>query len=667
MTPKYPTLLFCLAATFLIHCDDSHQAPTSWELLSPNGVLQLFISHENRSGELDYPDATALYYSLTHNGTTVIESSPLGFILENERKEENLLTNLSYVSENKESQNATYTMLVGKRSERSYEYNEQKIKFKSESGTTLTLEFRAFDDGVAIRSRLDGDGERMILQEATGFRIPKESYGLMTPYDVGGAIFAGTYEQLPQNVSVGDIANASGWAFPALFQIGTGENWVLITEADLTPQYSATRLHEEPVDNLYRIRFPRWNEGDLYNDEFPSGPLPITSPWRVIIAGNLNTIVASTLVDDVSSPSKTSTTNWIRPGRSSWSWFSQGTGGLSLQREYVDFSAEMGWEHILIDEGWTRWSDYETVIPALAQEAKEKDVGILLWYNSGGDHTINQGKPRDRLLDTESRRTEFAMLQSWGISGIKVDFFESDKQDRIKQYIGILEDALDHELLVNFHGATLPKGWQRTYPNLMTHEAVRGAEYYDTPADGPSALDDVHYVFTRNVVGSMDYTPVTFSSAHETVGVTYAHELALSVAFESGLQHYADRADSNPNHGYREIFAENPIVKEVLKMVPTTWDDTLLLDGDPRSHVVLARRKGESWFLGGLNGLEQTKALNLSLSFLANGNYELTLVQSGETATSFKSQVQVVSAQDQLTTSLVGLDGFVAILKPAAK
>ncbi len=667
MASRYTKLLSSLALLLFTHCDDSGPASTSWELVSPNSSLQLLVTHENRFGELDYPDAVALYYTLTHNGVTLIEPSPLGFVLDNARNREDLVTDLSYVSESTESQSATYTMLVGKRSQRSYEYNEQEITFKSVSGTSLTLTFRAFDDGIAIRSTLAGDGERKILQEATGFRIPEEAYGLMTPYDLGGAFFAGTYEQPPRDVSVGEIAGASGWAFPALFQIGSGENWVLITEADVTPQYSATRLHEEPLENLYEIRFPRWNEGDRGNDEFPLGALPITSPWRVIIAGSLNTIVQSTLVDDVSSPSKASATDWIRPGRAAWSWFSQGTGGSSLQREYVDFSAEMGWEHVLIDEGWTRWSDHENVIATLAEEAHLKDVGILLWYNSGGDHTINQGKPRDRLLDTESRQREFAMLQSWGISGIKVDFFESDKQERIKQYIGILEDALEHELLVNFHGATLPKGWQRTYPNLMTHEAVRGAEYYDTAAEGPFALDDVHYVFTRNVVGSMDYTPVTFSSAHETVGVTYAHELALSVAFESGLQHYADRADSNPDRGYREVFAQYPVVKEVLMKVPSTWDETILIAGDPRSHVVLARRKGQSWFIGGLNGLDEERSLSLSLSFLDTGSYELTLVRSGETGTSFSSHVRVVSAQDDLTTSLIGLDGFVAILEPRAR
>jgi hypothetical protein len=362
---------------------------------------------------------------------------------------------------------------------------------------------------------------------------------------------------------------------------------------------------------------------------------------------------------------------WIAPGRVAWSWYSQDTGDATLQREYIRFAAEMGWEYVLVDARWDQWPEAETEIPALADTADASGVGLLLWYNSGGEHTSVQATPRDRMADPAVRRQEMARLAQWGVAGIKVDFFESDKQARIRQYLGILRDAADFELLVNFHGATLPRGWQRTHPHLMSHEAVRGAEAYRlTDAVGrPGADHHLRYVFARNVVGSMDYTPVVFEDALQESALPYAHSLALAVLFESGLQHFADRADDAPDAGYRAVFAAHPFVQELLAAVPVTWDDTRLLAGDPRTHAVLARRKGDTWWVAGVAGdaaVDAPIALSLPLTWLDDGvDYALEGVTRGSEPRALERTAQTVDAQATLELELAARDGFLARLIPA--
>jgi hypothetical protein len=294
-------------------------------------------------------------------------------------------------------------------------------------------------------------------------------------------------------------------------------------------------------------------------------------------------------------------------------------------------------------------------------------VGVLLWYNSGGDHTLNEATPRDRMLDPTVRGDEMARLRDWGVAGIKVDFFESDKQDRIQQYLGILEDAADHGLLVNFHGATLPRGWQRTYPHLMTHEAVRGAEYFRVweAAARPDADSHLFYVFARNVVGSMDYTPVVLEDALREVELPYAHSLAEAVLFESGLQHFADRADHDPDHGYRALFATHPFVRDLLAAVPVAWDDTRLLDGDPRSHAILGRRHGETWWIAAIAGTDDAVDREIPLDFLEGGEYRMELVTRGDTGPdSLERSETSVTPSSTLRVSLAPRDGLLARLTP---
>jgi hypothetical protein len=390
------------------------------------------------------------------------------------------------------------------------------------------------------------------------------------------------------------------------------------------------------------------------------------TPWRVIGIGDLATIFQSTLVDDLSAPSVVEDPSWIVPGRAAWSWFSQETGTPKLQSEYIAFAGEHGWEYVLIDAKWDQWDDAEQAVTDLVAEADAVGVKLLLWYNSGGPHTTSPGEtPLNRMLEPV-RRDEMEKISGWGIAGIKVDFFNSDKQDRINQYIGILEDAKDFELLVNFHGATVPRGWQRTYPHLMTIEAVNGAEFYKFAGVGgfPTAITNVHHALLRNIVGSMDYTPVVFESALSTADVPYAHSLALSVVFESGIQHFADRADSSTEEGYRAVFSDYPYVGEFLSTVPVAWDDTRLLSGDVDEHVILARRRGAIWYLAGIQASEQSKDYTIDLDFLEPGTYSHRWIVQGESADSFELADGTSEAGESVTAVIPARSGFVATFVP---
>jgi alpha-glucosidase len=286
-------------------------------------------------------------------------------------------------------------------------------------------------------------------------------------------------------------------------------------------------------------------------------------------------------------------------------------------------------------------------------------VGILLWYNSGGPHNDVTEAPRDRMHTAEVRRAEFAKLREWGVKGVKVDFWQSDKQDRIRQYLDVLKDSAEFQLLTNFHGSTMTRGWSRTYPHLVSMESVMGAEQYKFRDTYPAkaAWHNTVLAFTRNVVGPMDYTPVTFTDHKFPRLTTDGHELALSVVFESGIQHYADSVAA-----YQGLPAP---ARDFLKAVPAAWDETRLLSGEPGQRAVFARRKGQEWYLGGINGQGTPQALDLTLSFLPAGRYKLTLVTDGKEARkTLHGITRTVASGEKLSVPTLARGGFVARLEP---
>jgi hypothetical protein len=444
----------------------------------------------------------------------------------------------------------------------------------------------------------------------------------------------------------------SGWCFPALFTADS--SWVLLTEASLQRNYFGSHLQPEAPGGLYTIRQPEEGEGLGTGSIDATSTLPWEMPWRVIITGNrLATIVESNLVSHLNPPSVVQNTSWVKPGRSSWSWWSDAASSKDFNKlkSFVDLAADMGWEYSLVDANWNIMTG--GTLEQLAQYANGKGVGLLAWYNSGGPHNKVTEQPRDIMSDPQRRKAEMQKLQQMGVKGIKVDFFQSDKQPVIQEYLDILKDAADHQIMVNFHGCTIPRGWSRTWPNLISMESVKGAENYIFASDYPEGtlLHNAILPFTRNVIGPMDYTPATFSNQKYPHLTTYAYELALPVVFESGITHMADRVAA-----YKSLPA---VPKQFIQTVPAAWDETRFLSGYPGDEAVLARRSGNVWYVAGINGEKKAKTLTVDLSFLNDGRKEATIIRDGKDARSFSSETKTVSRNARESVQVLPLGGFV--------
>lgn len=513
----------------------------------------------------------------------------------------------------------------------------------------LNIEFRVYNDGICFRYALSDNQPDSLhfINEFTTYRIHREADRWMQKYV---SHYEGDFSHEKGNVSQGE------WGYPAL--IRHNECWALLTEANIDRNYCATHLTNSNQCDFYQIAYPHKEEGNGVGSIYPATQAPWHSPWRVIILGELKNIVESTLVEDVSLPCSMTETDWIQPGSASWVYwaYNHGTKDYKICCEYVDLAASMHWEYVLFDWEWDQMQNGGNLEDA-AKYAISKGIKPLIWYNSGGTHNRVSSTPRDRLITEENRNKEFRRLKEMGFTGIKVDFFESDKQHMLNYYLDILEDAAKHKLMVNFHGCTLPRGWSRTYPHLMSMEAVYGAEQYNNSPYMTMAASRLNciYPFTRNVVGPMDYTPVAFTNSQHPHRTTYAHELALSVIFESGIQHWADRPE-----GFYQLSDE---VKSFMSNVPAAWDDTRFIEGYPGEYVVIARRKGTTWYLAGINGTASQKKLTVVLDFLQDTNYQMNLFTDGKEATQIRTFGSKVSKSDKLETEWLPEGGFVACIK----
>jgi hypothetical protein len=446
--------------------------------------------------------------------------------------------------------------------------------------------------------------------------------------------------------------NGAGWVFPALFNYG--KYWVLISETASDRNYSGCRLKQHSAGNEFFIGFPQEAENFQNGPVNPELKLPWYTPWRIIVIGDsLKTIAESTLGTDLAEPLKLKDISFVKPGRASWSWITLKDDSIvyGVQKQFIDFAADMGWEYCLIDANWDTQIGYDK-IKELAKYAKKKKVGLILWYNSAGNWNSVTFTPKDKLLTHEGRVKEFGRLKEIGIKGIKVDFFGGDGQSVMVYYQGIIEDAAQFGLIVNCHGATLPRGWQRRYPNLLTVEAVKGFEYV-TFEQGNADLEPNHCCvlpFTRNVFDPMDFTPVCFTEVPNIKRVTTnGFELALSVIFTSGIQHFAQTPEG--------MAAVPDYVKDFMREIPSRWDDTRFIDGYPGKYVVIARRFKNSWYVGGINGENIEKNISLDLSFIKSRKG--VLITDGIDNRSFDMQKITIATGKPLGIRLKGNGGFV--------
>lgn len=555
-----------------------------------------------------------LEYGVRRDGQPVILPSRLGLQLEGTELSNGLqLAATSRVMPVRDS----YELAAGKKRHIDYRANEQVVTVRNAAGQAMDVVFRVSNDGLAFRYRVREPGLpiKKFVAEATSFRFDAGARAWLQPMSVAQTGWSNTnpsYEEhYRREIAVGTPSPLpSGWVFPALFR--TGATWVALSEAGLDGSWHASRLQADSSGGIYRLGQP------MAAEVIPGGALlaesrgELSSPWRLIALGSMRTVMESTLGTDLAAPAVAFDAALAKPGHASWSWalLKDDATVFAVQKKFIDYAAEMHWDYTLVDADWDRKIGYDK-LGELAAYAASKGIGLLAWYNSSGDWNTTPYTPKSRLLTHEQRMAEFARLRAMGVKGIKVDFFGGDGKSMIAYYIDILNDAAQAGLLVNFHGATLPRGWARTWPNLMTVEAVRGLEFTTFTQEDQDAVP-AHAAmlpFTRNLFDPMDFTPMVFGDIPNIRRATRnGFELAESVLFLSGIQHFAETPEGMAGvPGY---------VKSFLQDLPRSWDEMRFVDGYPGRYAVIARKSGDSWYLAGFNGGDTDLELDLDLGFL---------------------------------------------------
>jgi hypothetical protein len=590
-------VLLLLSATQIL------KGQSKYEIVSPDKTLSVSVFLKDKS----------LFYTINRNSAPVLSNSALGII----REDADFAKNLSVLSVSKnELIKDSYTLKNGKRLNNQYLANKRVLHLQNASSKKMNIIFQVSNDGVAFRYYFpDADTQlKKITEEKTAFHFFESTKAWMQPMSVAKTGWESTnpsYEEYyKKEISVGTPApTEAGWVYPALFNYK--DTWLLVTEVGLDGSYCATRLKQNSPEGNYQVGFPDAREAFTNQNVNPESTLPWYTPWRIIAVGSLKKVTESTLGTDLAAPAKADINPDLFPlGKASWSWIMLKDNSIiyDIQKKYIDFAADMKWEYCLIDVDWDTKIGYEKM-QQLADYAKSKNVGLLLWYNSAGDWNTVKYTPKNKLTTRENRLKEFALLQKMGIKGIKVDFFGGDGQSMIRYYLELFEDAAKFGLSVNCHGATLPRGWQRTYPNLVTMESIKGMEFitFDQNNANEEPLHATTIPFTRNIFDPMDFTPMNLSKIpnikRKTTG---AFELALPVIFQSGVQHLAESPDG--------MATVPDYVKSFLQSFPSGWEDTKLIDGYPGKFVVMARKAGSKWYIAGINGEAGAKTVTFDMA-----------------------------------------------------
>jgi alpha-glucosidase len=642
---------FNLLITSFIYLLTNTLFAQNWQVSSPNGKIRATIEQLSSDGSLNY------FVEYIEGGQTeiIIEPSKLGIT----RADQVFSQFFTYENQATAVIDENYSMLIGKQLQLRNNANELTLNFHNSSNAKIQIIFRAYNDGVAFRYRFPeiSNAQYYVVEDKTTFQVPVSNskswvqrYNNLRP----------SYEFIFENgIPLSQGLSYDGLGFPALFQ--TPKAWILLTEADLYENFYASHLAQYLGNGTYSLANPSSNDGNSFNS-FGSSTLPWTMPWRVIVIGKqISNVVESSLVYHVSKASQLSNTSWIAPGMTAWSWWSYLSSPKDFVRlrDFIDFTAAFNLPYFLVDADWNLMGNGGD-INDLISYANTKNVKLWLWYNSGGPSNDQTEQPRDLMHIQAARRQEFARIQALGIKGIKIDYFQSDKQELMKLYIDILKDAADYELMVNFHGNVIPKGWSRTYPNLVAMEAVKGSEAYFFDENFSPNAPKHHTIlpFTRNVIGPMDFTPTIIGEGRGVMHLsTDVHEIALLNIFECGQTHLTDRAES-----YTGL---PTLAKTMISNLPTTWDETRLVEGYPGTHVVLARRKGENWYIAGINGENQVRNLTLSLPFIATGDYTKQLLTDGATARDISTSEVAYQLQPSNTINITmqPYGGFSMVLK----
>ncbi len=568
---------------------------------SPDGKLALDV--ELMKGK--YP-----VYSVTYDGETMLRESPLG-----------LSTSLGVMGKSK-SMTATdiapvtfeYTLDRIKKSRVEATYNKSVVTFTGRDSLRWSVEFLVGDNDIAFRYLIPKEGETgsiYIDSEATGFRLPKGTTTFLCPQSdamIGWKRTKPSYEEEYAADAPMDTTSqyGHGYTFPCLFKVGD-KGWVLISETGVDSRYCASHLSDYRNDGLYTIAYPMPEENNGNGNAGAAQALPAVTPWRTITVGaTLAPIVETTVPWDVVEPLY-ATGHDYRYGRGTWSWILWQDDSINLDdlKQYVDLAEAMGYEYILVDCGWDKNIGRER-LPELIGYARDKGVDVFMWYSSSGYWNDIEQSPINHMDNPIVRKREMRWLHDIGVKGIKVDFFGGDKQETMRLYEAILSDADDNGLMVIFHGCTLPRGWERMYPNYVGSEAVLASEniYFQQHFCDEEAFNATLHPFIRNTVGSMEFGG-TFLNKYmyrdnksgNVRRTTDAFELATAILFQNPIQNFA----LAPNN----LTDAPQICLDFMKQVPTTWDSTRYIDGYPGRFAVIERTHGATRYVAGINATDE--------------------------------------------------------------
>jgi alpha-glucosidase len=619
--PRFRFLLICLLGSIFAGNSFAQSLDTRLRVASPDGQI-VFILGDAKASQALEPGVNDLRYAVDFHGKWLMDESVLGLKLEGQPE---LGPGMNQVSVQTGQHDETYTIPVGKTSSVRDHYNSALVDLVDDSGRKLSIEVRAFNDGVAFRyivPELPSIQKVRIEHELTQFNYNKDA--TLYPLILDG--FQTPYEDEYQVRQVSGVHRDWLIGLPLLAEV-SGIGWVAVTEADID-NYAGMYLRKGTSAFGLRAELsPRIETPNIAVE----ANAPIDTPWRVLmIADEPGRLIESNIILNLNPPSKIADTSWIKPGKSAWDWWS-GEAAPSMtskpgmntatMKHYIDFASASGFPYMLIDAGWAvadrkgpqdyaALADITRVMPAidmpeLLRYAKEKNVRIWLW-----SHWTSVDKYMDQA---------FPLFEQWGIAGVKIDFMNRDDQQMVAWYHRVVALAAQHHLMIDFHGAYKPDGLRRTYPNLITREGVMGKEYLKWSAR-TSPLHNTTLPFTRMLAGPLDYTPGAFGNSNRENFVarnlmpmglgTRAHELALYVVLESPLMMVSD---------YPEHYAGQHDF-EFIKQVPTTWDEVRVLDGLPRENITLARRSGKDWFIGSITNWDE-RSVKVPLSFLSEGRF----------------------------------------------
>ena len=581
------------------------------DVTGPDGKLKLTVSCEN--GEASY--------TITYEDKRMLETSPLGM----NTNIGDFSKGLKLVKHETSEIDRVYTQTRIKTSSVHYQANELVCHFTNADEKPMLVTFRVSDNDVAFRYTLPKSGETgsvRVLSEATGFRFPDVTTTFLCPQSdamIGWKRTKPSYEEeYKADAPMSERSQyGHGYTFPCLFRVGE-DGWVLVSETGVDSRYCASHLSDSD-NGLYTVAFPMPEENNGNGTVEPAFALPGSTPWRTITVGSsLKPIVETTVAWDVVEPLY-ETENEYKFGRSTWSWilWQDNSANYADQVKYIDLAGAMGYEYILIDSWWDKMTGRERM-EDLVKYAHSKGVDVFLWYSSSGYWNDIEQSPINCMDNIIRRKQEMRWLQKIGVKGIKVDFFGGDKQETIRLYEQILSDADDHGLMVIFHGCTLPRGWERMYPNYVGSEAVLASEnlVFQQHFCDNEAFNACLHPFIRNTLGCMEFGG-TFLNKRLNRGndggtirrTTDVFQLATSILFQNPIQNFA----LAPNN----LTDAPKVCIDFMKQVPTTWDETRFIDGYPGKYIVLARRHGMTWYVAAINAMKETLEVEVDLSMLA--------------------------------------------------